>query len=83
MAEFIADVGTGDETPTFDTAQAEKYLQDQQIHKLMGGLLQALVDNKPADPVDFLVTELTRMEQAESASNSLPDCGAHPDILCL
>ena len=66
MADFTAHIGEGDEAPKFDKEEAEKYLKDKHIHKLMGTLLQSLVDSKPADPVDFLVESLTKMEAEES-----------------
>jgi hypothetical protein len=66
-AEFTAHIGSGDEAPKFDAEAAERYLQEKQIHKLMGGLMQSLVDSKPSDPVDFLVDALTQMERREAA----------------
>ena len=37
--EFTAHIGSGDEAPKFDAeaADAERYLHEKQIHKLMGG----------------------------------------------
>ena len=70
MAEFTAHIGDGDEVPKFDKDAAERYLKEKEIHKLMGGLLQTLVDNKPTDPVDFLVDTLTKMEESETAAHA-------------
>jgi hypothetical protein len=68
--QFTAHIGSGDEAPTFDAAAVERYLQEKQIHKLMGGLMQSLVDSKPSDPVDFLVEALTQMERSEAAAHA-------------
>ena len=67
------------ETVTFDKAAAEEYVQKKQIHKLMGGLMQTLVDNKPADPIDFLVKTLEKMEEAEAARPTGPSAVSDPE----
>jgi len=64
---------------TFDKAAAEEYVQKKQIHKLMGGLMQTLVDNKPADPIDFLVKTLEKMEEAEAARPTGPSAVSDPE----
>ena len=74
-AQFTAHIGSGDEPPSFDAEAAERYLQEKQIHKLMGGLMQSLVDSKPSDPVDFLVDALTEMERREAAVNAEKQAG--------
>jgi hypothetical protein len=68
QAEFTAHIGSGDEAPKFDKEAAEQYLQQKEIHKLMGGLMKSLVDSKPADPVEFLLETLTQMESSEAAA---------------
>ena len=82
MADFTAHIGEGDEAPKFDKEEAEKYLKDKHIHKLMGTLLQSLVDSKPADPVDFLVESLTKMEAEESttAAHIIRNQISHPHL---
>ena len=68
QAEFTAHIGSGGEAPKFDKEAAEQYLQQKEIHKLMGGLMKSLVDSKPADPVEFLLETLTQMESSEAAA---------------
>lgn len=75
QAEFTAHIGGGDEAPKFDKEAVERYLQQKEIHKLMGGLMKSLVDNKPADPVEFLLETLTQMEQSEAAALDTAEAG--------
>ena len=43
----------------------EDYLEQKKLYELFEGMMKALIVNKPADPVDFLIKKL---QQPESKS---------------